>query len=791
MQLRLRPMKLSSAFGLLASWALVASVQARDLHVDPINGSDTNDGVTAPTKTISVAIRLAQPGDTVHLKPTVYRDYAGFYNKKGEPGKPVTLDGHGATLEGSDPIDPAKWDEVSPGLFANDALKPQLDDGAIGRWFFLWNGQMNRMGRTSKGASAPLKKPEELNPNEWTFVKDPSREKPPSRQIYGTFYLKLPPGKKLTDVSIFAPVRSAGVQMDGENAHLVIRNLTATHPYNDGFNIHGDCREVVFENIRAIECGDDGISAHETAEYRVDGFVSIGNSTGICDTVAAKTSYNRVFIADNIAFDLFFLDDGRYKLTNAIILSSAQNPFTVTGREDKRCELEIDNVYFRRIGPPKPALITATALLRGKRLTMENIDFDKRGELQIENSLVNGQPTPAGSPAHSANVREILATFSEDMRRDVLQRHSSLLLTRAVHRDGPVAPPVITAPGHCAWPNLKLLKDGCTLAAFIFNNDSHGHRPGDVECWISKDHGAQWNLASAATAHEPDTIRMNHAAGVANNGDLMVLTAGWSNRWPPGVTRTRGSYRYETLGPWLSRSSDEGKTWRVDKQLFPQTTPSGQPGTPFGDVVRAQNGDLCVSIYGTQAPWEKYEERRFRSWLYRSKDDGNTWGEPVVIGPDSNETNILHLGDGRWLACARAGTGVEKKDFMELYASTDDARTWTKKRVLTGYQRVNGHLLKLKNGSVLFTYGDRASANGRKGLEAMLSNDDGETWSDPIRLIDWNGLDGGYPSSIQRADGQIVTAYYSSALPDQPADSMKGYHMAVIVWDAGLSFPAP
>jgi len=354
--------------------ALSLPLQARDIHV----------GKDADALTIHHAIKMATAGDTIHLEPKVYRDYAGFYGKKGEPGKPITLDGHGATLEGSDPIDPAKWREVSPGLFANEDLMPGLSDAVIGRWFFLFDGRMQHMGRTSKGKQAPLKKPEKLQAGEWTFVKDPSREKPPSKAIYGTFYLKLGAGQTLADAKIFAPMRSAGVQMSGDNAHLVIKNLTATHPYNDGFNIHGDCRDVVFENIRAIECGDDGISAHETAEYRVDGFVSIGNSTGICDTVAAKTSYNRVFIADCIGFDLFFLDDGRYKLTNAVIFSKAQNPFTVTGREDKHCELEMDNVLFCRLAEPRTALIAPTAVVRAKRLTMENITFDARGVLEAE-----------------------------------------------------------------------------------------------------------------------------------------------------------------------------------------------------------------------------------------------------------------------------------------------------------------------------------------------------------------------------------------------------------------------
>ena len=73
----------------------------------------SDDPPRRDVKTIHEAIKVAQPGDTIHLQPIVYRDYAGFYGKKGAPGKPITLDGHGATLEGSDPIDPAQWKEVS------------------------------------------------------------------------------------------------------------------------------------------------------------------------------------------------------------------------------------------------------------------------------------------------------------------------------------------------------------------------------------------------------------------------------------------------------------------------------------------------------------------------------------------------------------------------------------------------------------------------------------------------------------------------------------------------------
>ncbi len=356
----------------LSLLALPLSCLARDIRV----GEDV--------KTIAAAIKLAQPGDTIHLQPIVYRDYAGFYAKKGEPGKPITLDGHGATLEGSDPLDPQKWNEVSPGLFEAKDLLARLDDAIIMRWFFLWDGKMNHMGRTSKGKKAAFKKVDALQPGEWTFVQDHVRDKVVANQIFGSFFIRIPAGQKLDQARIFSPMRSVGVGLGGANAHLVIRNITATHPYNDGFNIHGDCRDVVFENIRAIECGDDGISAHESAEYRVDGLVAIGNSTGITDTVAAKTTYRHVFLADNLAFDLYFLNDGRYAVSDAVVLSSAEHALQVVGGKGQHSELRLDNVLIRREGPKGSAAVAKEATLFARRFTLEGDELKAVGQVEID-----------------------------------------------------------------------------------------------------------------------------------------------------------------------------------------------------------------------------------------------------------------------------------------------------------------------------------------------------------------------------------------------------------------------
>lgn len=404
-------MKLFTLTALLVALAL-GQTDAHDLHVDLEVGDDSNDGTTSPLRSIKQAIRIAKAGDTIHLKAAVYHEYAGFYNKRGEPGKPITLDGHGATLEASERTDPATWTEVSPGLFKNDELLPTLNLAILYRWFFLFDGKINRMGRVLKGKSEPFRKPEELKPGEWTFVGNHTKSEggSDSDKARGSFFIKLKPGQTLKQANIRYPVRSAGVQLSGDNAHLVIRNLTATHPQNDGFNIHGDCRDVVFENIRAIECGDDGISAHETAQYRVDGFTSIGNGTGICDTGSSETSYNNVFIADCVGVDLYFLDTGRYSVSNAVVLSSAQQPMIVTGRASAHCTLAIDNLYLRRTSHPEPAIVASHSRVTARHLTLDNLDLRVTGEMSFDACFINGQPNPADTKLPGARLDQLVKT---------------------------------------------------------------------------------------------------------------------------------------------------------------------------------------------------------------------------------------------------------------------------------------------------------------------------------------------------------------------------------------------
>lgn len=359
----------------------------RSIHVDPAQGSDGNDGVAQPVKTIARAIRLAEPGDTIHLAPSVYYESADFSNKHGDPGNPITLDGHGAVLDGSEPVTADTWESLGDGLFRKQHLLKHIDEAVIGRWFMLWNGRMNHMGRTMKGPKAPLKKPADLQPDEWTYV-----------AAEDAFYIRLAPGQSLEAASIRYPARSAGIIESMAASHLTVRNLTNTHVYNDGCNIHGITRDCRFENIASIECGDDGFSAHDDCHCEIDGFLSVGNSTGIADANASVTHYRRVLIRDCLGIDVLMIGDGEHSLTDAVVLSSAATPLNmdpVSGAGRSPCRLRLENVLFRRVGPAAEMRVNRGSSLSAERCTLLGAKLHAvGGTIGLGRSILAGQPRP-------------------------------------------------------------------------------------------------------------------------------------------------------------------------------------------------------------------------------------------------------------------------------------------------------------------------------------------------------------------------------------------------------------
>ncbi len=300
----------------------------------------------------------------------------------------------------------------------------------------------------------------------------------------------------------------------------------------------------------------------------------------------------------------------------------------------------------------------------------------------------------------------------------------------------------------CAWPNLTLMPDG-SIVATIFNHPSHGAVPGDIECWASENGGWTWQYRGTPSPHEGDTNRMNCAAGLAVNGDLIVLVSGWDN---PG-----GGFN-DKLPCWICRSSDGGRTWKVIDE-FP-VSPAKNVFVPFGDIIIADDGSLRAGAYTDNT-----------TFMLKSDDDGYTWKLLSAIGSPGAEPALFNLGTGEWLAANRiSGSGndflpVWYSGLLELSLSHDDGKTWNIGEKITEAGQHPAHIMRLKDGRLMLTYGDRHSE--RLGIACRLSGDDGKTWGAPVWFVKHlDSGDLGYPSSVKRADGKIVTAFYASILSD-------------------------
>lgn len=259
--------------------------------------------------------------------------------------------------------------------------------------------------------------------------------------------------------------------------------------------------------------------------------------------------------------------------------------------------------------------------------------------------------------------------------------------------------------GVCAWPNLTLLPGGDIIAT-IWNQPCHGLWEGDLDCWGSTDGGRTWHKRAQITQHEPGTNRFNCATGLAKNGDLLTLVSGWNSRKPVGQpTLFEGAH---TLQSWILRSSDGGFNWTKTGEL-PRSELRHQT-LPFGDLQFASDGTLCVSAY------LRNDADQDLAYVLRSPDDGASWDDMSSMNPPGNETAILHLGKGNWIAASRE----ESDCHLELMISSDDARTWEKRGALTKPGQVPGHLLRLRDGRILLSYGNRIE--GECGVEAKLRN---------------------------------------------------------------------
>ncbi len=359
----------------------------RTFFVNNETGDDSASGLSTEkaVKTLAKAVSLLLPGDTLHLAVTSqpYRETLRLGDDfGGVEGKPITIECHGATLTGSNPLRLDGWVEAgTTGLYKSAKFLSELeefDDAAkLMRVYFIFDGFMQRMGRSSKGAKPHFKAPASLQAGEWTYVES---EK--------TFYLKVK--GTLADAKIEAPYRRNGLTIRSPKVaatHVVIKDLIVCHVLNDGYNLHGTTQNIFLKNIAAYECGDDGISPHDTCEVDIDGFWSVGNSTGMGNGNLSVTKATNVHLVSNTAHQLMTGHAPLTELRNSIITAQAgTEAVNVTNAQDTR--LIMENVQITAPATQK-VLNVVNGQIIAKRLTSDGPAWENAGSIEFTDSRIS------------------------------------------------------------------------------------------------------------------------------------------------------------------------------------------------------------------------------------------------------------------------------------------------------------------------------------------------------------------------------------------------------------------
>lgn len=220
-------------------------------------------------------------------------------------------------------------------------------------------------------------------------------------------------------------------------------------------------------------------------------------------------------------------------------------------------------------------------------------------------------------------------------------------------------------------------------------------------------------------------------------------------------------------------STDRAHTWRGPFRL----PMCGQKGLMARtDYIVNGKHDCLLILTAT-----KSDNKEGRPLCIRTTDGGKSWNLVSYIGLEPTGYSIMpstaRLSDIELVITLRCREG--DRSWIDAWASHDGGSSWIylNRPVPDAGEGNPSALILLKDGRLCLTYGVRKPPFS---TEARLSADCGLTWDDPIVLRnDGAGRDIGYPRTVQRPDGKVVTIYYFTDKSDPDRT------IQATIWDPG------
>lgn len=323
--------------------------------------------------------------------------------------------------------------------------------------------------------------------------------------------------------------------------------------------------------------------------------------------------------------------------------------------------------------------------------------------------------------------------------------------------------------GYCGWPTVAKIYDDKLISVWSLRQ-THRDPYGKVVGAISEDNGVTWSEPFTII----DTVLDDRDAGVIFwNNKVIVSTVSvaksiylnsGNQEWINYTNAITDEQEAEALGcNYVIGEMVNGELTFGAIKKAPSFTPHG--------MIQLANGDLGYVGYDG---YDRENGITKSKIVFYSSADGETWskvsdvfGANEFLADQLNEPNAIVLKNGKMLVAVRS-----ESNGIYLAESNDDGVTFSNKRVLLPAAITTPpHLMQTTDGTLVLSYGYR---NAPYNIRAIVSKDNGESWSNEIELtsggVDW---DFGYPATIERGNGELLTVYYQKLSADKKNTALK------------------
>lgn len=248
----------------------------------------------------------------------------------GTPEKPAVFDGKGMVIDLAIDVTDHAWKKSGDVWTSNGKLlgREPIAAGQLAGLFI---------------EEVPLAIPrdtatEKLQPERKEYCYFPPEKLKPGQMGYaadGSIYFRWPTGKKPEASKVLLPPKPATSCVTIACSHVIVKNITAKHAANDGFNIHGKWVGIRLENIKAFSNADEGISAHDDVQMDVIGAEVAWNGSaagGIADVNQCVTTYRNCIVNDNLAA-AFHFSGKSHRVTDCVIFNQSRDFSIAKGTE--------------------------------------------------------------------------------------------------------------------------------------------------------------------------------------------------------------------------------------------------------------------------------------------------------------------------------------------------------------------------------------------------------------------------------------------------------------------------